>query len=136
MSNVLVSKSPITKGLPIYKSDGSISDYDYYHEVTVEVLENIKGCENQNTIIYKEPGGETEDFIYIMNGVEPLDVDGEYIFFLYDNNTFLNPSTVIAVSDGMVKPSSELVPEVFGNTRSYNGISVDAYIEVIRSELD
>lgn len=120
MSNVLVSKSPITKGLPIYKSDGSISDYDYYHEVTVEVLENIKGCENQNTIIYKEP----------------LDVDGEYIFFLYDNNTFLNPSTVIAVSDGMVKPSSELVPEVFGNTRSYNGISVDAYIEVIRSELD
>ena len=136
MSNVLVSKSPITKGLPIYKSDGSISDYDYYHEVTVEVLENIKGCENQNTIIYKEPGGETEDFIYIMNGVEPLDVEGEYIFFLYDNNTFLNPSTVIAVSDGMVKPSSELVPEVFGNTRSYNGISVDAYIEVIRSELD
>lgn len=135
----VLSRSTITKGLPIYNQDGTIYDYDYYREVTVEVVENIKGSEAKETIIYKEPGGETEDYIYRMHDVEPLIIGEEYIFFLYDNNTFLNPSTVIAISDEIVSPSSELLPQTSNGTQTYstsNGISVDDYIEAIKAELD
>lgn len=48
----------------------------------------------------------------------------EYIFFLYENNTFLNPSTVIAISEETVSPASELMHaevKVYIKTKNLQG---------------
>ena len=135
----VLSRSTETKGLPIIKMDGSIYGYDYYREVTVEVIDVIKGEKKEDTIIYKEPGGETEEYIYEMDGVVPLNIGEEYIFFLMENNTFLNPATVITISNETVNPSPSLAPENTHNTQAYDmavGIPIDDFIEAIKSELE
>lgn len=135
----VMSRSTETKGLPIYNQDGTVYDYDYYREVTVEIVECLKGGEVEGKLIYKEPGGESENYVHQFHGVDPLELGAEYIFFLVENNTFLNPSTVIPILDEKVTPSSELMPENLSSAQTYgvsDGISVSSYIEAIKAELN
>ena len=129
------SRSTQTKGLPIYKSDGSIYDFDPYREVTVEVSDVIKGDKSQKMILYKEPGGETETYIYKQDELEPLEIGREYIFFLYKNNTFVNPAAVIAISDGQVWVSDMVCPkylQVEGERVYAQRVPVDTYMNAVR----
>ncbi len=105
------SRSTATKGLPIYNADGSIYGFDHYRELTVEVTDVIKGTKSREEILYKEPGGETEEFIYKWYAIEPLTIGQEYLFFLYENNTFLNPIAIMPISDGQVLVQDIMCPE-------------------------
>lgn len=131
----VLSRSTETRGLPIYKPDGSLYDYDYYREVTIEVLDMVKGDKSQKTILYKEPGGETESLIFKFDGIDPLNIGQEYIFFLYENNTFLNPSAVMPITDGQVWVSDQMCPEelqVEGERVFAQKLPVDTYMKAIK----
>ena len=45
-----------TKEYNIYDSKGEVATQEYYTEITVEVIEAVKGAIAKKTIIYKEPG--------------------------------------------------------------------------------
>ena len=52
---------------------------EYYKNVTVEVLEAIKGvAAEETTTTYLELGVETEDAIYVLEGVDPVAIGEEY----------------------------------------------------------
>ena len=88
--------------------------FRYYKEVAVEVLEAIKGvAEEESTTIYLEMGGETEDVIYILEGIDPVAIGEEYIFFLNEHGVFLSPWTLLSVSDGVVQTGGLICSEVY-----------------------
>ena len=129
------SRSTVTKGLPIYNGDGSIYGFDHYREVTVEVTDVIKGNRSQKTILYKEPGGETEDYIYKWYAIEPLTIGQEYIFFLCENNTFLNPAAVMPISDGQVRVNDIMCPEKLqaeGERVYAQSVPVNTYMTAVK----
>ena len=83
----------------------------YYREVEVEVTQMVKGDQTAKTITYLEPGGETEDTIYMTSGVEPI-IEGEtYLFFLNEHGAFLSPATLMEVEDGTISPVPDMLPE-------------------------
>ena len=129
------------------KSDTLYDERDYpevfrhYKEVTVEVLEAIKGVTaEETTITYIEHGGETEDAIYILEGVDPVAIGEEYIFFLNEEGLFLSPWTLMPVLDGDVqtwglipsKVSSEHQADTKDTPHKEN---LEQYISAIRKEL-
>ena len=127
-------------GTQIYNhcdSKGVVVGQTAYHEVQIEVLEALKGAEKGDTITYLELGGETEDAIYIYEDIVPLNVGEEYLFFLNEHGAFLDPATVISISDGHISPSSRLIPGNSSNTYgAKTRILVDDYMETIKAELE
>lgn len=110
--------------------------YEYYREVSVEVIDILKGNRDDTTITYLEMGGETDEVIYIFDDMEPVEVNGEYVFFLNKYGAFLSPMTLLPVSNGTVLTQGKIVPadETSQSTRSVN-VSVKSYLEAIQSEL-
>ena len=91
-------RSTQTNGKAVEKSETKVhklsegdwyTDYAYYKEITIEVLEILKGDMDTATFTYFEAGGETEDVIYIENHQEPVKLGKEYIFFLNHCNPLL-----------------------------------------------
>lgn len=120
-------------------SKGEVVGQTAYREVTIEVLESLKGAENKETITYLELGGETDDAIYVYEGITPLNIGDEYLFFLNEYGAFWSPETVMPISEEYISPVSRLIPENFSNTNTYGTttrISVDSYINAIKEELD
>ena len=130
------------------KSDTLYDERDYpevfrhYKEVTVEVLEAIKGVTaEETTITYIEHGGETEDAIYILEGVDPVAIGEEYIFFLNDEGLFLSPWTLFSVSDGVVQTGGLIPSEVSSEQQAYaedaqsEEYNLEQYISAIMEEL-
>ena len=137
--------STIVYGRVVDKSDTKVHEvanvngqayYEYYREVSVEVIDILKGNRDDTTITYLEMGGETEEVIYIFEDMEPVEVNGEYIFFLNKYGAFLSPMTLLPVSNGTVLTQGKIVPadETSQSTRSVN-VSVKSYLEAIQSEL-
>ena len=108
--------------------------YEYYKEVTIEVLEIIKGDKDTKTFTYFETGGETEDAIYKVNGKEAVELGKEYIFFLKQYGAHLSPEALLPVEDGVVLTKGKVAPESKGSDE-VNEISVGEYIRAINSVL-
>jgi hypothetical protein len=110
------------------------TDYEYYKEVTIEVLENLKGDMDARTFTYFEVGGETEDVIRIKKHQEPVELGKEYIFLLNQYDIALSPQTLLPVEDGVVLTKGKVAPESKGSDE-VNEISVGEYIRGIKSVL-
>ena len=115
---------------------------EYYKEVTVEVLEAVKGVTAKETAItYTEFGGETDNAIYLYEGLEPVAIGEEYIFFLNERGVFLSPWTLMFVSDGVVQTygiiPSEFSSEQQADTKdtTHKEYKLEQYIDAIREEL-
>ena len=107
-----------------------------YKEVSIEVIDILKGNMDGNTVTYLEWGGETEDTIYIFAGMTPVEINDEYIFFLNQYGAFLSPMTLLPVEDGTVLTKGKIAPDSQTNqeTRTID-ISVETYLEAIKSGL-
>ncbi len=115
---------------------------EYYKDVTVEVLEAIKGVvTKETTTSYLELGGETEDAIYVLEGVDPVAVGEEYIFFLNEHGAFMSPATLVPVTDGVVQIKGMIHPETSSEQQTYAAntqseeYNLEQYISAIREEL-
>ena len=127
-SDMLLRKVPL--------SDGTFWD-DYYTEVYVEVSEVIKGDVTGSTFTYIEQGGETEDTIYVLDGVDPVVIGEEYVFFVNQHGAMLSPVTVLPVTDGVVSiTGGYLVPTNANVDESVNKMDVADYISAIKEQLE
>lgn len=134
----VLERSTQTRGLGAFESNGEVEYSEVYRELTVEVTKMIKGDWFQKIILYKEPGGETEDYIYTYHNIDPLNIGQEYIFILDKYNTYLRPWTVIPIEDGMAKVSYIMC---FENLLDENGkipeqgITVEAYMKSLKQRV-
>lgn len=132
IGNTQVHETPTSFGEPLR---------EYYKEVTVEVLEAMKGVNvEETTITYIEHGGETDNAIYIYEGLNPVAIGEEYIFFLTERGVFLSPWTLMPVSDGVVETWGLIPSEVSSEQQAYtkdtpHKENLEQYITAIREEL-
>ena len=132
IGNTQLHESPTSFGEPLRQ---------YYKEVTVEVLEAIKGvADEETTITYTECGGETDNAIYLYEGLEPVAIGEEYIFFLNERGVFLSPWTLMPVLDGGVQtwgliPSEISSEQQAGTKDTTHKEKLEQYITAIREEL-
>ena len=98
---IVMNKSE-TKVHEGYTSDGRLVQ-EYYREVTIRVVDTIKG-DNDGTVIYLEMGGETDTHIYQVEGYPYVDVLDEVILLLDDKGALLHPNALLTVSSGTVTP--------------------------------
>lgn len=110
------------------------TDYAYYKEITIEVLEILKGDMDTATFTYFEAGGETEDVIYIENHQEPVKLGKEYIFFLNQYGIVFSPQVLLPVEDDMVLTKGKVVPESKGSDE-VTEVSIEEYLKAIKSVL-
>ncbi|MBR2036804.1 MAG: hypothetical protein IKA09_03660 [Lachnospiraceae bacterium] len=130
-----VVKKSKTKSHQTTTSSGNVHT-EYYKEVSIKVIDVLKGDVNDKTITYLEFGGETKDAIYIWKGVVPVDIGDEYIFFLNPYGAFLSPMTLLAVDDGTVLTKGKIAPDAQENQgEKISDISVETYLEAIKSKL-
>ena len=97
----------------------------HHKEVTIEVLEAIKGVpDGTSTITYMEFGGETDDVIYVLD------------------NYFLTPATIIRVTDGLAKTMNKISPETPASQQTYaldtqaGAYNLEHYIDAIRKAME
>lgn len=107
---------------------------EYYKEASIEVIDMLKGNRNDATVTYLEFGGETEDVIYIFDDIEPVELDGEYIFFLNEYGAALSPMTLLRVDDTTVLTQGKIMPTPETSALS-SDISVESYLRAIESAL-
>lgn len=130
-----VVKKSKTKIYQTTTSSGYV-DKEYYKQVSIEVIDILKGNTDEKNITYLEFGGETNDAIYIWEGVEPVDIGDEYIFFLNPYGAFLSPLTMLPVENGTVLTKGKVAPEAQENQgEKTSDISVETYLEAIKSKL-
>ena len=130
-----VVKKNKTKSHQTTTSSGNVHT-EYYKEVSIKVIDVLKGDVKDKTVTYLEFGGETKDAVYIWEGVEPVDIGDEYIFFLNPYGAFLSPMTLLAVDDGTVLTKGKIAPDAQENQgEKISDISVETYLEAIKSKL-
>lgn len=84
-----------------------------YKEITVEVIEGIKGIDDETaSITFIQSGGETEDYVYVVTGIVPVEMGEEYLFFVNEKGSSLSPSTLIPVEDGIAQTTGKIAPTV------------------------
>lgn len=108
--------------------------YEYYKEVSIEVIDVLKGNMDATTVICLEFGGETEEVIYIEKSQEPIELGEEYILFLNKHGATLNPMTLLKVNEDVVLTEGKLIPESDVSTFSTE-VSVESYLNAIKSVL-
>lgn len=116
-----------------------------YKEITVEVIEGIKGIDDETaSITFIQSGGETEDYVYVVTGIVPVEMGEEYLFFINEKGSSLSPSTLIPVEDGIAQTTGKIAPTVNTiqqtlTTKSGQGAleeyDLKQYIMAIREEL-
>ncbi len=116
-------------------SDGGIYN-EYYKEVYVDVKQLIKGSVNGTTFTYLEQGGETDDVIYTLEGVNPVSIGEEYVFFVNQYGAMLSPITVLPVSEGIVSTEGKIAPISENNRAATTEIRVEDYISAIKEQLE
>ena len=82
-------------------------------------------------VTYLEFGGETEDLICVYEDIEPVETNGEYIFFLNYHGAALSPMTLLSVAvltQGKIMPTSEV-------SALSSDISIEAFLRAIESVL-
>lgn len=112
---------------------------EYHRPVEIQVIQMIKGDMDAETITYLDPGGETEDAIYEMDGVSHI-VEGQaYLLFLTEHGTFLNPATCLPVEeDGTIIPYWDMRIENEAQARSHESLpfSIEDYLAEVQKNLD
>lgn len=93
-------------------SGGSILK-EYYKEVTIEVIDLIKGAAKDNKVTYMQMGGETDTHIYTYVEYPPVSISDELILFLDERGVCFGPQACIYVKDGMVSLDQKIVPKTF-----------------------
>lgn len=107
------------------------SPSEYQTDVTVDVIEWVKGDAKSGQIIFLEMGGETKTQIYRFEGVTPVQIGERYVFFLNEYGAFLSPRTLVSVTDGEISTHGALLPETEAFTT--DTIPVHDYLEAIRN---
>ncbi len=156
----------IVYGRVISKSDTRVFEAkyhnEYYREVTVEILEKLKGENDEDTVTFIEAGGETENVIYEVSDVAPVEIGAEYIFFLSSTRTYvspetrlpllevrtyLSPKTFLPVKEGTVHTSGKIIPATVdaqqtlsvnqnSDQSSEEEFTLEQYLMAIREELE
>lgn len=108
---------------------------EYQTEVTVDVIEWVKGDTKSDQIVFLEVGGETKTKIYTVEGITPVQIGERYVFFLNQYGAFLNPRTLVPVIDEEISINKSLSPETatFTNDITTDVISVHDYLDAIRT---
>ena len=84
---------------------------ELYKEITVEVVEGIKGVDEETaSITFIQTGGEIEDYIYVVPGIVPVEMGEEYIFFINEKGSSLSPDTLIPIKDGIAQTAGKIAP--------------------------
>lgn len=72
------------------------------------MIDILKGNMDDTTVTYLEFGGETEEVIYIFDDIEPVEIHGEYIFFLNNYGAVLiNIRLAVCTADFILWPPIE-----------------------------
>lgn len=106
----------IIHGKVVGKSDTLVHDMgsgvrELYKEITVEVIEGIKGVDDETaSITFIQTGGEIEDYIYFVPGIVPVEMGEEYIFFMNEKGSSLSPETLIPIDDGIAQVAGKIAP--------------------------
>ncbi len=138
----------ILHGKVISKSDTKTYEYidsvgkeciEFYKEVTIEVIDALKGDISENTITYIEMSdGETDDYIFTIDGLKNIlvDIDTEYIFFLNKNGVMISPGCILRVSDGNVIIKGDMLPKSYTPTDpSSKSIDIETYVNAIKDQV-
>lgn len=107
---------------------------EYYKEVSVEVIDILKGNIDDTIVTYLEFGGETDELIYIIEDIEPVEMNGEYIFFLNNYGAALSPMTLLPVDNDTVLTQGKIMPTFETSSRT-SEVSIDSYLRAIESVL-
>ncbi len=136
----------ILHGKVISKSDTKTYEYidsigkegiEFYKEVTIEVIDALKGNISENTITYIEMSdGETDDYIFTIDGLKDILIDpgSEYIFFLNENGSMISPGCILHVSDGnVIIKYSPMLPKSYTPTDpNSKSIDIETYVNAIK----
>lgn len=110
--------------------------YDVSTAFTLSVETTIKG-DRQDTLIFKQEGGETEDKIYKVEGIELPKKGDRLLLFLNDRGLIITPDYGMTVdSDGNITTS--YFPEDYNSSKITGAvtISVDDYAALIEGYLE
>ena len=110
------------------------SYYELYKEVSIEVIDILKGKTDNSLVTYLEFGGETEEVIYVFEDIKPVKINSEYIFFLNKHGAALSPMTLLPVENGTVLGQGKIMPTSETGMPS-SDISVESYLGAIESVL-
>lgn len=108
---------------------------EYYKEITLEVYNQAKGESDNGKVTYIEMTGETDQYIYVLDGYESLALSDEVILFANENGAFLSPATLIRAEDGLVMPSADMLPENAAITYS-GSMSAEEYMAAVAEILN
>lgn len=114
---------------------------DYYREVPMEAIQVLKGeARSDNTVYCIEPGGETRDKVYELEGTIPFEAGKEYVLFLAEEGWVLAPEAMIPVENGMITthlvPSASEEAESDDSTDTPVTMPVEDYLTLIEKELE
>lgn len=109
--------------------------YEYYREVSIEVIDLLKGNIEDTTVTYLEFVEENGEPKHLLDGIELVERNDEYIFFLNQYGAPLSPSTMLPVENGTVLTQGGIVPTSEINALA-SDISVETYLGAIEAALE
>lgn len=116
------------------------SRVDYYRDADIQVIQMIKGKKDAEEIRYFELSNyDSEEVKHTYGGVRFLEEGKNYIFFLNDTNSYLNPATVVEVDEnGFVLPTWAMRIESEEQEQSDDALPVplEDYIAEIQKYLE
>ncbi len=109
--------------------------YDVFTDATISVECTLKG-EHKDTIVCIQDGGELEDRIYVVDGVELLEEGDRVLLFLDSNNFMLTPAYVRLIeANDMIQTNKFPAGHISTASVGTSMISVDDYAELIKDYL-
>ncbi len=119
-------------------SDGSVYT-EYYKNVTVDVIECLKGDTGAKTVNYVEMGGEDKTTVYVYSGIEIVSVGDTVLLFLDDDGSCISPYAFFTENaDNNTTVSNDMLPiSAYADTESLTqSVNMDDYLSMIRAELE
>ena len=110
--------------------------YDVYTDAVISVEYTLKG-EDKDSVVCIQQGGELDDRIYMVDGVELLKEGDRVLVFLDANNHVLTP-IYLRLIDENEKIQTHKYPEGYVSTATAdsNTISADDYAGLIKDYLE
>ncbi len=125
----VIEKGPVTT--PEYATD-----YDYGKNVSVRVKKGLRNCEEGDTVVYWELGGEAPNGkIYEHPGIRTAEIGDTVLVFITDMKSAIGRGPFVEDEDGNVSvPSDFMVEEEHETPDDPNSTEVlvmDAYMEKV-----
>lgn len=117
-----------------YRQSGSVIE-EYYWEREITVLRLLKGDPDVPPI-YRERHGETREMDYRVDNADPAETGKTYVIFLSRVGTFITPSTLIPVENGMVSPSRGMLPAHLRDLEECPSLPVEEYLDAVQAYLE